>query len=296
VLGLVAFWEGEFETARRHFQATADQFRLERRSDRLARFGSTTEVLCTSRLANTLGFLGRPDAAARARAAALARAAETGNPPSRQAALLFGALLALELRDPASVRDYGTELAARPGDLALPTRVAADALAGYLQVLEGHAAAGIDRILAAAPGDPGEDEHAPGLHAMVARVLLEACVATGDARTGLVAADGALGRDGDVRTWASEARRRRAEFLAALGAPAEEVEAELGRALEVARAQGATLLELRAAASLLRRRLDGGDDHATGQARARLAAVLDRLPEGRDLPDLREAAALLGQG
>jgi hypothetical protein len=99
--------------------------------------------------------------AARACAAALARAAETGNPPSRQAALLFGALLALELRDPASVRAYGTELVARPSDLALPTRVAADALAGYLQVLDGQTAAGIDRILAAAPGDPGEDEHAP---------------------------------------------------------------------------------------------------------------------------------------
>jgi adenylate cyclase len=133
------------------------------------------------------------------------------------------------------------------------------------------------------------------MQAMVARVLLEGCVATGDARTGLLAADRALGLDGGVRTWESEARRRRAELLAALGAPAEEVEAELGRALEVARAQGARLLELRAAASLLRRRLDGDGDRATGQARARLAAVMDRLPEGRDLPDLREAAALVAQ-
>ncbi|MDF2743038.1 MAG: hypothetical protein K0S88_4414, partial [Actinomycetia bacterium] len=76
----------------------------------------------------------------------------------------------------------------------------------------------------------------------------------------------------------------------------DEVEAELRRALEVARAQGARLLELRAAASLLRRRLGSGDDRSTGQARARLEAVVAALPEGRDLPDLREAAELLARG
>jgi tetratricopeptide (TPR) repeat protein len=96
VLGLVAFWEGEFEAARRHLQAAVDQFRPDRRSDRLARFGTTTEVLSTSRLGNTLGFLGRPEAAAAARAAALGRAAESGQPHHREAALMFGAMLALE--------------------------------------------------------------------------------------------------------------------------------------------------------------------------------------------------------
>ncbi|MET0228329.1 MAG: AAA family ATPase, partial [Actinomycetes bacterium] len=134
VLGLVAFWEGEFETARRHLEAAVDQFRPERRSDRLARFGATTEVLSTSRLGNTLGFLGRPEAAAGARAAALARATESGQPHNREAALAFGAVLALELRDPASVRAYVAELAARPDDLARGGRVVADALAGYVQV------------------------------------------------------------------------------------------------------------------------------------------------------------------
>jgi hypothetical protein len=204
-------------------------------------------------------------------------------------------MLALELRDPASVRAYGAELAARPGDLARGGRVVADALAGYVQVLDGQTAAGIDRIRRA-PGGADEDDHAPGMHAMVARVLLEACVVAADARTGLVAADGALGLDGDVRTWVSEARRRRAEFLAALGAPTGEVEAELRRALEVARGQGAWLLELRAATSLLRHRLDTGDDRSAGRDRERLQAVLGTFLEGGDTPDLREAAALLARG
>ncbi|HEX5880576.1 MAG TPA: AAA family ATPase, partial [Actinomycetota bacterium] len=123
VLGIVAFWRGEFEAARRHFEAAVGRYRPGRRSARLARYGVTTEVLSTSRLGNTLGFLGHLDAATQARDAALARASETGNPHSREAALLFGAMLALELRDPASVRAFTAELAAWPGDLARPTGV-----------------------------------------------------------------------------------------------------------------------------------------------------------------------------
>jgi hypothetical protein len=126
-------------------------------------------------------------------------------------------------------------------------------------------------------------------------VLLEASLAAGDVETALVAADRAIGDQDNVRTWESEGRRRRAELRSTLGAARDETEAELREALEVARRQGARLLELRAAASLLRRRLGVGDGPAADEARAWLAAVLDALPEGGDLPDLREAAALLGR-
>jgi hypothetical protein len=112
----------------------------------------------------------------------------------------------------------------------------------------------------------------------------------------LAEADWALGRHDNVRTWESEARRRRGESLAALGAPDDEVEAELQRALGIARRQGAKLFELRAAASLLRRRLDGGDGRSLRQAGELLGAIVDAVPEGRDTPDLREAATLLDRG
>ena len=302
VLGIVAFWHGEFETARHHLEAALDRANAERRPDRGAGTGEgrpgrapgTTEVLAATRLANTFGFLGRPEAAAGARDRALDLATRTGHPHSRVGALVFAAMLALELRDPAAVRACTAELAVRPGDLARPTGVVADALAGYVEVLDGHPAGGIARIRRALE-DPAEGEHAPGMHAMVARVLLEASLAAGDVETALVAADRALGDQDNVRTWESEGRRRRAELRAALGAAGDETEAELREALEVARRQGARLLELRAAASLLRRRLGAGDGPAADEARARLAAVLDALPEGGDLPDLREAAALLGR-
>ena len=78
----------------------------------------------------------------------------------------------------------------------------------------------------------------PGMRATCMRVLLEACAVAGDARTGLAAADGARDR-AEARLWEAEARRLRAEFLAALGAPEDEVEAELDRALQWLARQGA---------------------------------------------------------
>ncbi len=47
--------------------------------------------------------------------------------------------------------------------------------------------------------------------------------------------------------------------------------------------------------SLLRHRLGRGDGPGQREARALLAAILDGFREGRDTPDLRQAAALLAQ-
>jgi DNA-binding SARP family transcriptional activator len=296
VLGIAAFWKGEFGTARRHFEAAVAGYRAEHRPTHLLRFGLDLEVVCASRLGNTLWFLGHPDAAAGARDTALALAEELGHPHSRATALVFAALLALDLRDAVSLRACTVALAARRADQEPPTRVPTDALAGYVEVLDGRAA-GMARIRRALD-DPAEGEHAPGMHACIARVLLEACAASGDARAGLEVADRVLAATDNVRTWEAEARRLRGEFLAGLGAPAGEVEAELEGAAATARRQGARMLELRAAASLLRHRLDHGplgEGGRPGPARDVLAALVAALPGARDTPDLREALALLAR-
>jgi len=147
----------------------------------------------------------------------------------------------------------------------------------------------------AALDDAARAEHAPGLHASVARLLLGACALTGDPRAGLLAADRALGPGTSVRTWESEARRLRGEFLAAVGAPGDQVEAELRQALGIARGQGARMLELRAATSLLGHHL-GGDRRRASRSRATLASIVHELPAAAQTPELRAATTVLSRG
>jgi tetratricopeptide (TPR) repeat protein len=66
VLGIAAFWQGEFEAARGHFQAAVERYRPEHRHAHIVRYGLDPKVICQSRLGNTLWFLGRPNAAMRA--------------------------------------------------------------------------------------------------------------------------------------------------------------------------------------------------------------------------------------
>jgi len=173
-----------------------------------------------------------------------------------------------------------------------PTQVAAEVFDGYLDVVDGRKQVGIARIQRVLDETPAAD-HMPGMSACNVRVLLEACAVAGDAPTGLVAADRALESDSPVRLWEGETRRLRAEFLAALGGPANEVTTELERALGVGRRQGAKSLELRAATSLVRHRLAQGEGLATSGARTSLAKIIADLPENTETKNLIEAISAL---
>jgi DNA-binding SARP family transcriptional activator len=291
VLGIAAFWRGQLAVARRRFEAAVERYRPEYRHAHLFHYGLDPKAICLSRLGNTLWFLGYPEAAVQARNAALALADEIAHPFTKATVLVFASVLALDLRDPERVREYSAALIAGLGERAgLPARVHAEALAGYSDVVDGRTTTGIARIQQALAETRGAD-HAPGHRATWLRVLLEACAVAGDARAGLAAAEGAI-RLG-VSLWEAEARRLRAEFLAALDAPQDEIEVELERALQTARRQGARTLELRAATSLLRLRQRRGDGVATRVARDALQTILDELSEGRDTQDGREAKSLL---
>jgi DNA-binding SARP family transcriptional activator len=259
VFGIVAFWQGEFLAARRHFEAVVGRHRPEQRRAHLVRYGLDPAVICLSRLGNTLWFLGYPEAAARARDAALALADEIGHPFSRATALVFASILSLEMRDADGVRAYVGMLATEHAKHGMrPNDVNAELFGGYFDVLDGRREAGLARIRRMLD-ESQEGDYAPGMRTISVRVLLEACAAAGDARTGLATAEWELGLRDAHRILEAETRRRRAEFLAALGASASEVEAEVERALSIAHRQGAIMLELRAATSRLRFRLERGE-------------------------------------
>jgi DNA-binding SARP family transcriptional activator len=252
VLGISAFWAGELEAARLHFEAAVERYRPEHRAAHLVRYGMDPRVVCLSRLGNTLWFLGRPDAAARARDSALALAEENEHPATIATAAVFAALLAVELRDADGVREYAA-LAARFAERGVKmVQATVPALDGYVDVLSGRRERGVAAIQGALDSARGAG-HAPGMRAAIARLLLEACALAGDARSGAATAEFLLAPDAGARLWDAEAHRLHARFRAALGAPHGEVVAELERALDVARRQGARSLELRCAADLQQR-------------------------------------------
>jgi tetratricopeptide (TPR) repeat protein len=295
VLGIAAFWQAQLEAARGHFERAVVRYDPDHRRAHLLQYGMDPQVICLSRLGNTLWFQGYVTEAVRARDAALVLADEIGHPATRATALVFAAMLSIDMRDREGVRRYTAMLRSERGDQeSRPTGIATQALAGYVDVLDGRTEAGIARIKGVLNETRGAD-HAPGLRAYLVRVLLEACVVAQDARTGLAAADWALGHIDADRLWEAETRRLRAEFLTKLGAASEDIVEELEQALAVARAQGATMLELRAAVDLLRHQLDRDDGPTVRRTRELLAAIVTGLPREGNAPDLRAASILLGR-
>ncbi len=294
VLGIAAYWQGKLETARGQFEDAIERCSPEQWSSHLLRYGQDPEVVCLTRLAHTLWLLGYSDQARLTCDTGLALADARSHPYSLVVATVWAAALALEQRDEERLHRYAQVLdASKPADEPRQHRLPAEAFGGLVDVLDGRAEEGIERVRGTLTDSRDREAVAPGHYALLMRILLEACASGGAAEAGLAAADEMLAMSAGAQLWEAEARRLRAEFLAALGAAPQEVEAELGRALEVARRQGAKSLELRAAASVLRHRLERGDTRGAREAGERLAAVLDRLPSAHENRDRDEAKALL---
>ncbi|CAN5582312.1 AAA family ATPase [soil metagenome] len=295
VLGIAAFWQGEFHLARQHFETAVKNCRPEDRPAHFLHYGHDPESTCLMRLGCTLWFLGHPVEAARARDAALALVDEVNHPYSRRLVLMFAAVLALEMRDTALLREHVTEMLA-PGieEEAIHIRGTIEVFAGHVEVLDGQFERGIACIVPALD-DPTSYEQAPGQIAMFLRVLLEACLVASDIRTGLAASERLLLKNKGVRLWDAEAHRFRAEFMAALDASNEDITRELEQALAIARRQGARSLELRAATSLLRHHLASDNGRAAARARIVLREICDTLVESHDTPDMRAAITVLSQ-
>ncbi len=96
-------------------------------------------------------------------------------------------------------------------------------------------------------------------------------------------------RTGEVE-WIAELHRQRAELGLRLDRGVASAEAELGRALEIARTQGSRMLELRVASSLARL---WGEQVGRREAYDLLAPVYRLIIEGSDTADLTEARELL---
>jgi hypothetical protein len=132
-------------------------------------------------------------------------------------------------------------------------RLGTEMFAGHLDVLDGRTNQGLARVRTVRAQLVSGPAPAPGVPGVATRWLLEGYLIAGEPQAGLALADEALGMGRGAELWEAEIRRRRATFLAARGAPAAEVEAELERALAVARRQRARAFEQRIRATLTER-------------------------------------------
>jgi hypothetical protein len=212
VHGIASFWQADFASARRHFELAVARYRPADRWVHLLHYAQDPKVICTSRLANTLWFLGRPDDARAARSAALAWAEEIDHPLSRAVALTFATLLALDMDDERDARRYIAAYLTDAQGVLLETVGAS--FRGYLTVLDGDPGRGIAEIREAVRS-AGHGGAAPGQPALIARTLLHACVAAQDNSAALAAARQLLDMGGPACVWAPQARR----VLAAFGGP-----------------------------------------------------------------------------
>jgi DNA-binding SARP family transcriptional activator/tetratricopeptide (TPR) repeat protein len=198
VQGVAAAWRNATDAAAEHLQAAIDRYRPANRSAHLLAYSQDPQVLCLIRLAHVRFCQGATAEARRLRDRALTAAHHAGHPFTLATALVFAALLELDLGDLPSMRNRVESLIElRDRVEAPPIRLSTDALTGYLEVLDGAPAAGLARI-GAALADPARAT-APGLTAMLCRIRLAAARAAGDDAAAREAARRLLADD--VRVW-----------------------------------------------------------------------------------------------
>jgi hypothetical protein len=296
VLGIASYWYAEFAAAQQHFDAVLTRYRPADRRTHLLRYGNDPDIICKMRLAFTLWFLGRTADARRLRDETYAAALSHQDWFTKLGILHFVGLLAIETGEHDIVRECASVLTEI--SVTHPTEYIqhnGEAIVGYVDVLDGHHDAGIDRLTRALD-DLRDRNRLPGQRASVARALLAARVLIGEPQAGLDAANRLLTAGVGERIWEAEALRARAEYSAALGAGDDEVEAGFELALQAARRDQSRSIELRTSTSLLRYRLARDNPAAIDAARDLLANLVQGTSDEADTADLRAAKALLAQG
>ncbi len=204
VQGVAAYWRGELVIARQHLELAVAQYRPENRAAHLSAFAQDPQVLALARLAHVDYFSGDPTGARSRQQDSLDRAEDVGHPFTRAVALLFAALLDLELDDLDALRTRVAQLGELRRRLDFPAvRLVTEALQGLLDVVDGDAGAGHARIESTLI-DPAAHT-APGVPAMLLRIRLAAGESSGERERVADTARRLLAVD--VRVWDEHAHR-----------------------------------------------------------------------------------------
>jgi predicted ATPase len=251
-------------------------------------------VICRSYAAWTLWYLGYPDQGLARNDEAVTLAQQSANPYSLAYALSWAAVFHQFCREGRAAQERAEAAISLATEQGFPLwRAAGSILRGWALVHQGQAREGVEQIRQGlmAFRATGSELLRPYWLAFLA----EAYGTMGQPVAGLtVLAEALTLTDKTSERWYEpELYRLKGALLLQQSADNhEEVQACFHHALEIARAQQAKSLELRAATSLSRLRQQQGKRNEAGQL---LAEVYSWFTEGFDTTDLREAKVLLDQ-
>jgi predicted ATPase/class 3 adenylate cyclase len=254
--------------------------------------GHDPKVCALGERALSYWLLGRFDESLSSIRLALDWAESLAHVGSRVHAMDYALVLHRLRRDRAEVARRASEMAAFAAEQHLSEYHAKGMLfRGWAKALLGDVSAGLGEMRGALTcvEEVGTPEDFPLYYEMFAEV----CEHAGRFDEGLDAVRKGFARAerGRIVYWNAELHRRRGELMLAAGEDPLAVAGCFEQALIDARAQGAPFLVLRAAVSLARLPLEGGDK--VSEPVTRLRAAYASLPSRLDTPDVRDASALI---
>ena len=287
LLGVSAFWRGDLATARRYLDGAIEGYDASHRDEHLALYAQDPKAVCLVRLAWVELWAGDAGRASETARSALEIAVDLDHLMTLGYVITYAAIIAAESED--LVR-----LAELLGDAELLWQrlseryliVVLEALRGWLDVRQ-ESPEGIEKIVRSVAHSRTDGET---LHLTYCLLLLaRARGISGELDDGRAATREGLSWSHTCNQRYLEAELWRADGeLAYRSGEAESAAASLHNAVELASAQGADWLKLRALCSLASRFPDQ-------TVREQLGDLVETIPSGHDLPAFRAATDLLSE-
>jgi DNA-binding SARP family transcriptional activator len=282
-----AFWRGDLAMARHYLDGAIEAYDVSHRDEHLALYAQDPKAVCLVRLAWVelwAGDAGRANETARS---ALELAVDLDHLMTLWYVITYAAIIAAESEDLPRLAGLLGNAELLWKRLPMPyLMIVGEALRGWLDVCQG-SPGGIEKILRSVARSRTDGET---LHLTYTLLLLaRARVMAGECLQGRAAT-----REGLSWSHTHNQRYLEAELwrvdgeLAHRCGETEAATASLRRAVEIATAQGADWLELRALHSLASRFPDQ-------TVREQLADLVETIPSGHDLPAFRAATGLLSE-
>ncbi len=296
VLGVSAFWRGEFEQSWLYLERALANYSSALRAEHINTYAQDPRIICMVRLAWTLWHLGYPDQAYNMIDSMAAPQETVPHPYSQAYALVFACMLYEDAEDQLRLQAQAEQL----GELATQAdffylRNWAAFHWGWIVGLNGNYTESARQIHHVIDG-----WHEEQTYLLTPRMLERLAVAywrSDRLEQGAVALEeawsAALQRDETY--FLAELARMRGEFLLARGGSTLEVVSCFQEAVGIAHQQGARMLELRALVSLCRIYQAAGLPDRLAAAHRLLRISYDWFTEGFNTVDVRAAKLLLDE-